>query len=67
MGILFNNENDPSKGKLPQTELKQPGVPEKAVTADTSLEKKEEEFAIFPEWDLIPPNSIINPRIKKRT
>ena len=64
--ILFNNDNDPLKGKNPETEIKQsiiPAVSEKAEIP--AIVKKEDDFAIFPQWDVIPPNAIINPRIKK--
>ena len=66
--ILFNNnnDNDPLKGKTPETGIQQSVVA--VVTGKTespAVVKKEDDFAIFPQWDVVPPNAIINPRIKK--
>ncbi len=66
--ILFNNDNDSQKGKNPDT-----GIPKSPLTAEVGKPEnsvsvlKEEDFAIFPQWDVVPPNAIINPRIKKNT
>lgn len=65
-GILFNNDNDPLKGKEPESRLTPPATQsanEKPLVA--VVEQKEDDFAIFPQWDIVPPNAIINPRIKK--
>ena len=60
--ILFNKDNDPLKEKTQ-------GINQSALPAENSdsmpTVKKEDDFAIFPEWDVVPPNTIINPRIKK--
>jgi len=64
--ILFNNDNDPSKGKSPETGITQSAMPTEVDKIDNSSALlKEDDFAIFPQWDVIPPNAIINPRIKK--
>ncbi len=64
--ILFNNDNDSLKGKNPETGIPKPTIPSEAgKTENPVLALKEEDFAIFPQWDVLPPNAIINPRIKK--
>ena len=66
MSILFNNDNDPSKGKTPEGGLIQSSVPkESGITENPAIAQKEDDFAIFPQWDVVPPNAIINPRLKK--
>ncbi len=64
--ILFNNDNDSQKGKVPETSLSTTSLPsEVAKTDNSSTVQKEDDFAIFPQWDVVPPNAIINPRLKK--
>lgn len=64
--ILFNNDNDPSKGKNNETEITQFSKPTTVDKTDNShAVLKEDDFAIFPQWDVVPPNAIINPRLKK--
>jgi len=64
--ILFNNENDSSKGKNPETETAKSAVPaEVNKTENPATALSGDDFAIFPQWDVVPPNAIINPRIKK--
>ncbi len=60
--ILFNKDNDPLKEK--NTGTNQSELPVEK-SGSTSMVKKEDDFAIFPQWDVVPPNTIINPRIKK--
>lgn len=64
--ILFNNDNNPLKGKNPETGTTQPPLPaETGKTETPAMVQKADDFAIFPQWDVVPPNAIINPRIKK--
>lgn len=35
-------------------------------TVTTPANAEDDDWAIFPEWDVVPPNSIINPRIKRK-
>ena len=64
--ILFNNENDPSKGKNAEVGFSQSSVPkESGIIENHAIVQKEDDFAIFPQWDVVPPNAIINPRLKK--
>ncbi len=37
-----------------------------ATVTVTKPAEDEDDFAIFPEWDVVPPSSIINPRIKRK-
>lgn len=62
--ILFNNDNDPLKGKIPENAPVQAERQDDKTEA-SELSKREDDFAIFPQWDVVPPNNIINPRIKK--
>ena len=62
--ILFNNDNDPLKGKVPETAIQGSAATDK--TESPAVIKKDDDFAIFPQWDVVPPNAIINPRIKKK-
>jgi len=65
--ILFNNENDPLKGKVPEIGIQQSAVPPTTDKTESPVViKKDDDFAIFPQWDVVPPNAIINPRIKKK-
>lgn len=65
--ILFNNDNDPSKGKSNESGIAQSSMQTEAGKNENSpAVLKEDDFAIFPQWDVIPPNAIINPRIKKK-
>lgn len=64
--ILFNNDNDPSKGKNLEVGLTQSSVPkESGIIENPAIVQKDDDFAIFPQWDVVPPNAIINPRLKK--
>ena len=64
--ILFNNDNDSSKGKNLESGTPKSSMPTEAgKTENPVLVLKEEDFAIFPQWDVLPPNAIINPRVKK--
>jgi hypothetical protein len=65
--ILFNNENDPAKNRA--------NLPENKTEGQANEQPRENipvtgipvtDFAIFPEWDVLPPNAIINPRLKKK-
>lgn len=50
----FNNKSDGNK-EIKKEEIK----------ADVP-QKKDEENAKFPEWNILPPNQIINPRLKSK-
>lgn len=64
--ILFNNDNDSSKGKNPEPGIAKSPLPVETGKAENpTAALRGEEFAIFPQWDVLPPNAIINPRIKK--
>lgn len=64
--ILFNNDNDSQKGKVPEPNLSTTSLPTEVTKTDnSSVVQKEDDFAIFPQWDVVPPNAIINPRLKK--
>ena len=64
--ILFNNDSDSQKGKVPETSLSTTSLPTEVPKTDNpSVVQKEDDFAIFPQWDVVPPNAIINPRLKK--
>lgn len=66
MAILFNNPNDASKDKIPPEGKDSPSKPAEIVKAENAANTStEDDFAIFPLWDVVPPNGIINPRIKK--
>lgn len=66
MSILFNNDNDPSKGKSPDVGLTPSSVPkESGIIENPAIVQRVDDFAIFPQWDVVPPNAIINPRLKK--
>ena len=64
--ILFNNDNNSSSNKKPDVEASQASLQKEKVESPNAITPKEDDFAIFPEWDLMPPNVIINPRIKKK-
>lgn len=60
--ILFNNNNNEGHSQ------EQKNTVNESKPASQELQKTamEDEFAIFPEWSVVPPNSIINPRIKRK-
>lgn len=65
MPILFNN--DSANEKKPEQETTQSSMPSPTPKNENSVViSKEDDFAIFPQWDVNPPNSIINPRLKKK-
>ena len=50
------------KAEMPRTESfsKSESVPPEIVKTS------KDDYAVFPEWDVVPPNAIINPRLKKK-
>ena len=64
MPILFNN--DSANEIKPEQETTQSSMPSTTKNETPVVISKEEDFAIFPQWDVVPPTSIINPRLKKK-
>lgn len=65
--ILLDNDHEFPNQKKPAAAT--PG-PVTNMAGNSNVENlpgtiKPDDFAIFPQWDVIPPNAIINPRIKK--
>ena len=48
-----------------RTQVKQPAV-QKTTSEAQPAKSVEDDFAVFPDWDVVPPNAIINPRMKKK-
>lgn len=63
--ILSNNDNDLPKEKTTVAGFTQATSRNDIGIPDTR--PKPDDFAIFPPWDVLPPNAIINPRIKKKS
>jgi len=64
--ILLDNLNDSSNEKKQNSESSQSPVnTAEDKTGNTQVLLNPDDFAIFPQWDVIPPNAIINPRLKK--
>lgn len=67
MPILFNNNPDSSNDKKPEEESVSSQVPSNEIkNVSPAVVIQEDDFAIFPQWDVVPPNSIINPRLKNK-
>jgi hypothetical protein len=66
--ILFNNNNNTGHSQEQKNAGEsKPGLQDpQNPTPNQQGTEMEDEFAIFPEWSVVPPNSIINPRIKRK-
>ena len=66
--ILFNNSDDfPNENK--KNEENKPSLESKVeiVKAENvDLTVPSDDFAVFPNWDVVPPDAIINPRLKRK-
>ena len=63
--ILFNDpNNDPNKKNPEDGEKDIVESKGEVVKAESNSQGNIDEFAVFPQWDVVPPNAIINPRIR---
>ncbi len=67
--ILLNNPDDFSNEKKTEGENKPSTDSKGEITKaeNISIAVPVDDYAVFPKWDVVPPDSIINPRIRRKS